>query len=216
MGYRYLSTSRGDGNIRPLMFAQPVFSIDTYLPREWTETGLFCLFSYTRNSVQYRYLSTSRGDGNIPDAKINITFFICIVTYLPREGPETLSPDTVCEKSIMYRYLSTSRGAGNPKSSGFSQMFPIVYPPIYLGRGRKLFVQFYILWILSIIDTYRAGNLSPIRMILATIPCLYSYLSTSREDGNHSTSSISIPGQSKYISLSPSVGAGNQDLVYVL
>ena len=61
--------------------------MDTYLPREGTETdNQQVLFSCSR---QYRYLSTSRGDGNTIVVLVNCVISFCIDTYLPREGTET-------------------------------------------------------------------------------------------------------------------------------
>ena len=66
--------------------------IDTYLPREGTETGVF---HHLQNfGMPYSSLSTSRGDGNL-------VHFQKIVEYDTSE----------------YSYLSTSRGAGNLYSS---------------------------------------------------------------------------------------------------
>ena len=86
----------------------------------------------------YRYLSTSRGAGNHFKIFLIVFTIVCIDTYLPREGPETLlfeflyiilfsidtylpreGPETENHNSInitlasLYRYLSTSRGDEN-------------------------------------------------------------------------------------------------------
>ena len=84
--------------------------IDTYLPREGTETVLgISIFSVgiatylpregmetlcpNKSSLifwfQYRYLSTSRGGGNLSLSPVDCMSSICVSTYLPRKGPET-------------------------------------------------------------------------------------------------------------------------------
>ena len=109
MGYRYLSTSRGDGNRMSSTCLAILSCIDTYLPREGRETHAlnFGIIPNPRIDtylsregaetettriylllVLYRYLSTSRGVETFPPAiKAN---FLCIDTYLPREGTETV------------------------------------------------------------------------------------------------------------------------------
>ena len=138
-------------------------------------------------------------------------------------------------------------------------LYSFVKIPIYLERGRKLLVcsRFKVTsigiapylpwggrklcfkalhWLPDIcIDTYlpREGSETLHKKLPLKLPSLYSYLSTSRGDGNHSsnnsssniflysylstskgagnhsTSSISIPGQSKYSYLSTSRGDEN-------
>ena len=95
-----------------IRFTYKIWGIDTYLPREGTET--FGLRIRKQNTVLvYRYLSTSRGDGNLNEAYLTMFVKMCIDTYLPREGTETLKFFHFFFKHILYRYLSTSRGDGN-------------------------------------------------------------------------------------------------------
>ena len=135
-GYRYLSTSRGAGNLLVIIFillylyvqlpiylargrkrinVTPVikedFRIDPYLPREGPET----MFRSTKFQIKSR-----------------------IATYLPREGPETLPKSPLGLQKHSYSYLSTSRGAGNMTSWGIQVPLSLsVQLPIYLARGRK-------------------------------------------------------------------------------
>ena len=61
-------------------------SIDTYLPREGTETNT----SYEElTMLEYSPLSTSRGAGKHQIFIILAKIINGIATYLPREGPET-------------------------------------------------------------------------------------------------------------------------------
>ena len=110
--YRYLSTSRGDGNLKSnLLFTFAVFlSIATYLPREGTETS--SIRSYFRRAFCIAtYLPR---EGTETNSKLMRIFIVSgIATYLPREGPETVQYQQYCS------------------------MFVFVYLPIYLARGRK-------------------------------------------------------------------------------
>ena len=65
MGYSSLSTSRGAGNIVSHEFLELAMriSIDTYLPREGTETRTLLNLSLVQSCL-YRCLSASRGVGN--------------------------------------------------------------------------------------------------------------------------------------------------------
>ena len=110
MGYKNLSTSRGDGN--NCSFFDSVSNpscIRTYLPREGTET---------RTIFQ-----------------ILVTLDNCIRTYLPREGTETLFRYQVKKhQEIMYKNLSTSRGDGN-ELIGFNFNYFLVYKNLSTSRG---------------------------------------------------------------------------------
>ena len=59
--YRYLSTSRGAGNLRIAGKISDVTRIATYLPREGPETHHKEKLSLFQQGI-YSYLSTSRGD----------------------------------------------------------------------------------------------------------------------------------------------------------
>ena len=45
-------------------FTYKIWGIDTYLPREGTETTILLSYFYFLKIILYRYLSTSRGAGN--------------------------------------------------------------------------------------------------------------------------------------------------------
>mgnify|MGYP001670827539 CR=1 FL=1 len=90
-----------------------LLDIATYLPREGPETFVNVVSSYFYSSVylpiylargrkqipllfldlvtvKYSYLSTSRGAGNVLENSLWNLILECIVSYLAREGPETL------------------------------------------------------------------------------------------------------------------------------
>ena len=159
MGYRYLSTSRGVGNVFPFIFPFPI--------------------------KQYSSLSTSRGAGNHPrkPSSPKKTF---IPTYLPREGPETLIADFLSLASF-YRYLSTSRGAGNLSArspANCEWRFSIsTYLPREGPETRRHKMQARSYRQYSYLSTSRGdGNL--VQLVLLVFQQPYSYLSTSRGAGN--------------------------------
>ena len=143
MGYRYLSTSRGDGN--EITKVEPNFSsrecIDTYLPREGTETfGLISLWNHWFN--WYRYLSTSRGDGNCTNTQHCVFHnFVQIPIYLERGR----------------KLFSFTRSI---------RVFIQVYLPIHLERGRKhapTFLHDFSILLYSSLSTSRGDGISPIK-----------------------------------------------------
>ena len=74
-----------------IRFIYKIWGIDTYLPREGSETFFLSSFRFQSNSI---------------------------APYLPREGPETLPYILLYEGLLPYSYLSTSRGAGNSTGAG--------------------------------------------------------------------------------------------------
>ena len=115
--YSYLSTSRGDGNLTPAIEITKVEpNIDTYLPREGSETRHRYLMG--KRIHQYSSLSTSRGAGKFFSYKYGIFFK---KTISPQERPETGKQIRPFQAYLrLYSYLSTSRGARYSSALSFS------------------------------------------------------------------------------------------------
>ena len=84
---------------------------------------------------------------------------VCIATYLPREGPETVSQKSSLLFFVRYSSLSTSRGAGNLLRA-FFLLFIIYYLCIATYQPREgpethcFFLIFYFL-VYQCIATYQ-------------------------------------------------------------
>ena len=92
-------------------FTYKIWGIDTYLPREGTET---------KNNLVSKELFLISIDTYLPREGPETEMRGCksrqspsIATYLPREGPATFLLLPIVFLELGYRYLSTSRGAGN-------------------------------------------------------------------------------------------------------
>ena len=234
MGYRYLSTSRGDGNnFSAAIYAKAIICIDTYLPREGTET--FNEFSiFTNNSSIDTYLPREWPKTGfqlcLQTAIVQLPIYLergrklhkntilfiyfCIDTYLPREGPKTLFLNLLLKLYRVYRYLTTSRGAGNliPIYCIFT-FFLCVYLPIYLSRGRKRFTYCTTNKCYDSISTYlpREGPETFLEIRRQCSHPSYSYLSTSGGVGNVQVRQLKVLVQLMYSYLSTSRGAGNKN-----
>ena len=155
---------RGRKLFRQFRCIFPYFGIDTYLPREGTETLSRPLA--VKPSTSIKFCLTLKGPETIFSYKSNPLLSItCIDTYLPREGTETNTSQSFgrqgkvqlsvylargrklaffkhsIQRQSAYRYLSTSRGAGNHHSTSSisnNGLLNTVQLPIYLKRGRKL------------------------------------------------------------------------------
>ena len=183
-GVQLLSTSRGDGNKnKSESFQGLTDSIDTYLPREGTETisqnNISCCFAKL-----YISLSTSRGAGNFSFRKrTSVSYGYSIDTYLPREGSETPC-NHLRRTSTAYVQLPIylARGRKLVICEVYVKFkFTKVQLPIYLERGRKLYQISAKLWkLLSSIDTYlpREGTeIFGIRFLLhQRKDCIATYL----------------------------------------
>ena len=70
MGYRYLSTSRGDGNPKsPKISNMEELTQYRYLSTSRGDGNKMLQLVQTNQVDGYRYLSTSRGDGNLKASK---------------------------------------------------------------------------------------------------------------------------------------------------
>ena len=88
-----------------------LISIDTYLPREGPETCILFIHTITTLSGISTYLPREGPETEMRGCKSRQS--PSIATYLPREGPATFLLLPIVFLELGYRYLSTSRGAGN-------------------------------------------------------------------------------------------------------
>ena len=188
--YSYLSTSRGVGN-----------------------TG--ALYRFTRISIVYSYLSTSRGAGNSSIVIICIINLLCIATYLPREGPETVSQKSSLLFFVRYSSLSTSRGAGNSLFFPHFLFFSLsMYSSLSTSRGAgnapaEMNTPYPIPPYSYLSTSKVAGNKPGIFGTHFPFEARFSYLSTSREAGNAGHEVLENSLWNLYSYLSTSRGAGN-------
>ena len=167
----------------------------------------------------YSYLSTSRGAGNSSIVIICIINLLCIATYLPREGPETVSQKSSLLFFVRYSSLSTSRGAGNLLRAFF--LLFIIYYLLFMysylstsrGAGNSLFFPHFLFFSLSMysyLSTSRGAGNAPAEMNTPYPIPPYSYLSTSKVAGNKpGIFGTHFPFEARFSYLSTSREAGN-------